>query len=42
MSDVLKIDPDGPVDWVTLTRPGWLNALNDRMVSALVSHFEGL
>jgi len=42
MSEVLKIEERGDVDWVTMNRPDSLNALNPELVDALATYFEGL
>lgn len=39
---VLKIEERGAVDWVVMNRPDALNALNNDMIEALASYFEGL
>jgi len=40
--DVLLVDSRGPVDWVTLNRPDASNALDQPLITALLSYFEGL
>jgi enoyl-CoA hydratase/carnithine racemase len=42
MSDVLLVERRGAVDWVTLNRPGRLNALDEALTVALKSYFERL
>ena len=44
MSDyeTIRIDKEGPVDWLTLNRPESLNAINVPMVSELRDYFGGL
>lgn len=42
MSEVLEIAREGQVERITLNRPDRLNALNDAMVDALLTYFEGL
>jgi enoyl-CoA hydratase/carnithine racemase len=44
MSDyqTIRIDKDGPVDWLTLNRPETLNAINTLMVTELRDYFGGL
>ena len=44
MSDyqTIRIDKDGPVDWLTLNRPESLNAINVPMVRELRDYFGGL
>ena len=39
-TDILKIESDGPTDWVTLNRPDRLNALNQPLTDALLAYFE--
>jgi len=39
---VLDVEQRGEVEWVTLNRPDTGNALNEELVAALVSYFEGL
>lgn len=38
----IRIDKDGPVDWLTLNRPEMLNAINTPMVTELRDYFGGL
>ena len=38
--DILLIEPEGGVDWVTLNRPARLNALNQPLTDALLAYFE--
>lgn len=33
--ETLLIRKDGPVDWVTMNRPGSLNAMNPKLVAEL-------
>jgi enoyl-CoA hydratase/carnithine racemase len=40
--DVLLVDHDGGVDWVTLNRPNKLNALDDRLIAALDDYIRTL
>lgn len=42
MTNALLIEHRDAVDFVTLNRPERLNALNDELVEALISYFEGL
>lgn len=42
MSDVLKIEKRGAVDWVTMNRPEAYNSLNGEMIDALLDYFQGL
>lgn len=44
MSDyqTIRIDKEGPVDWLTLNRPESLNAINVAMVTELRDYFGGL
>jgi enoyl-CoA hydratase/carnithine racemase len=44
MSDyqTIRVDKDGPVDWLTLNRPESLNAINVPMVRELRDYFGGL
>jgi enoyl-CoA hydratase/carnithine racemase len=39
---VLQVETRGPVEWVTLNRPEFGNALNIDLIEALISYFEGL
>ncbi|MBI5939075.1 MAG: enoyl-CoA hydratase/isomerase family protein [Caulobacterales bacterium] len=39
--DILKVETDGAVDWVSLNRPDRLNALNQPLTDALLAYFEG-
>ncbi len=39
--DILKVEADGAVDWVSLNRPDRLNALNQPLTDALLAYFEG-
>ena len=41
MSEILKVETEGPTDWVTLNRPDRLNALNQPLTEALLAYFEG-
>ena len=36
----IRVEHDGPVDWVTLNRPDRLNALDNRMLQELWSYFK--
>ncbi len=38
----ILVEHDGPIDWVTLNRPGRLNAINQEMHDALHEYFLGL
>ena len=38
--DILKVEADGAVDWVSLNRPDRLNALNQPLTDALLAYFE--
>ena len=40
--ETIRIDKDGPVDWLTLNRPESLNAINVPMVRELRDYFGGL
>lgn len=40
--ETLAVRKDGPVDWLTLSRPESLNALNRRMVDELLEYFGAL
>ncbi len=40
--EILLVEPRGEVEWVTLNRPAQSNALDEALVDALVSYFEGL
>lgn len=41
-SQVISIDAQGPVEWLTLHRPDQGNALNAELVDNLIDYFEGL
>lgn len=40
--ETLRIEKQGPVDWLTLSRPDALNAINTSMVTELRDYFGGL
>ncbi len=40
--ETIRIDRDGPVDWLVLNRPEALNAINTQMVTELRDYFSGL
>ena len=40
-ADILKVETEGAVDWVSLNRPDRLNALNQPLTDALLAYFEG-
>lgn len=39
--DILTVETEGAVDWVSLNRPDRLNALNQPLTDALLAYFEG-
>jgi enoyl-CoA hydratase/carnithine racemase len=40
--DTIRVEHEGAVDWLTLARPGSLNAINMQMVTELRGYFGGL
>ena len=40
-ANILNVNPEGAIDWVTLNRPDRLNALNQPLTDALLGYFEG-
>ena len=40
--ETIRVDREGPVDWLTLNRPETLNALNTQMVTDLRTYFSSM